>query len=182
LKALRDGHYTTTAAQLAGLHPDTLRNWCHRGEQEIQRVGFDTVEDVVQDWLEEFTIDFEMDNPLWTAEPPVGFRSDTWAFVVFVRLYKYARAIAEVTALSRIRAAADWQAEAWFLERTRPEKYAVTSSSVAVQAEVVPEVVQGIDTTELLRKVEEILANRDPDQRGPNRDHTGAYNKGPHSI
>jgi hypothetical protein len=132
LKAVAAGNYLETACAFAGVHPVTVLRWRRRGEDELARVTGDEPEAelIVQEWLDGFDKNLDADNPMWVMDPPTegGWKPDEWIFVLFSQLLENARARAEVGALQRIRRAAsgpngEWRAEAWFLERTQPQKY-----------------------------------------------------------
>lgn len=134
LKAVSDGQYKEVAAQLAGINSWTSSRWLRRGEDEIARVGqiIDEPEVAISDWLDDFVFEksptelFKADHIVWVATPPEHFEHTEWLFVLFVQLYEMARAWAESTAIKNIRRAAtagNWQADAWYLERTRGDRY-----------------------------------------------------------
>lgn len=117
-----------TASRMAGISPQTLIQWKHRGEDEIARIGIDESEPevIITNWLDSFPDDFSQKNEMWTTEPPEQFDPREWIYALFVMRFERAYAEAESSALGRIRAAGrsgTWQADAWFLERTRHDKY-----------------------------------------------------------
>ena len=97
---LADGLYLDDAARLAGIAPSTLYGWLRRGrDAEAQR---------------------DAGGELPPADRP---------FVELLESVERARASAKRDALGTIRAAAhngSWQAAAWYLERTAPDKYGRT--------------------------------------------------------
>lgn len=95
VEALRRGLYVEDAAALVGIHRSTAFDWLARGEE----------------WLA------VEDEKIPDAERP---------YADFAVAVETARSEAVEVALGSIRRAADegqWQAAAWFLERTRPGRY-----------------------------------------------------------
>ena len=129
LENVASGQYIDTAAAMAGVHPTTAMRWVKVGEDAIAAAeARDSEADVIlADWLDQFTADFKADNPMWFMDPPEAYDDpETWIYALFAQLYQRARAVAEASALGNIRTAAragNWQADAWYLERTRHEKY-----------------------------------------------------------
>lgn len=126
INALRGGSYTRTACEFAGITEASFHSWRGRGEVEIDRViamGGDAegilakVEILPDGKARELAELF--------ADRPEEFDETEWPFVVFSRQVKSARAQAEVRAIMSVRAAFgdNWQAAAWFLERTAPDRF-----------------------------------------------------------
>jgi hypothetical protein len=140
--ALRGGAYIVTACQFAGVAEATYHKWRARGEVELDRV--DSLPRVN---LEALFATFDGDDPnavddktgkplpksrpayMW-HHPPRQFDKYEWPYALLAHMAEIARAEAEVRAVSTIMAAGQksWQAHAWFLERTRPERYGQKSS------------------------------------------------------
>lgn len=126
LESIAGGQYLDASARLAGVDPSTVYSWVRHGKAEMEGADTEDPELVVAEWLDQFSDDFKGDNPMWIMDPPDGFKPDRWIYALFLHRYEKARAVAEASALANIRAAAragNWQADAWYLERTRPEKY-----------------------------------------------------------
>jgi hypothetical protein len=99
VEALAAGNYLETAAQYAGIAKSTLYNWLDRGRTEIERLNLDA-----------------------DAEP----NAKEAKYVEFVDAVEKTRAQSEVRAVALIRKAAmegTWQAAAWYLERSHPQKW-----------------------------------------------------------
>lgn len=93
VELLRRGAYIEDAAAATGIHPSTVHDWIARGEEHRG-----------------------------SASIPARERP----FAEFAEAVETARAEAVTVALDVIRTAArdgQWQAAAWYLERTRPGKY-----------------------------------------------------------
>lgn len=105
VRAIRIGAYKAQAAEAAGVRESTLYNWINRGEDALavaqEKVG-DEGEVSVSDAPE--------------ADQP---------YVEFVEALKKAEASAEVWHLGNIRRHAEkqWTASAWYLERTKRDRY-----------------------------------------------------------
>lgn len=98
VESIRAGSYQTVAAQRAGINPNTYRNWYERGEMEEARIaeGFEP-------------------NP------------DEAKYLQFMKDIDVARAQAEIESVKVIREAGrngTWQAAAWYLERSFPQRWA----------------------------------------------------------
>ncbi|WIC89122.1 terminase small subunit [Arthrobacter phage Ottawa] len=130
------GNYVGTACEFAGIGRTSFDDWRRRGEREMDRVN--GLEDHDADEILEA---FEGKDPaqvnaqgqpmdkaspeyMWANRPEV-FDEHEWPYVVFQAQVLRARASAEVRALHQINSAmgSNWQAAAWFLERTQPERY-----------------------------------------------------------
>jgi transposase len=97
--ALNAGSYLDTAATYAGISKAQMYRWLARGRAEQER------------------LDLEPDVPTDDKEKP---------YVEFVEAVESARATSEVRSLALIQSSAQngtWQAAAWFLERSYPQKY-----------------------------------------------------------
>jgi hypothetical protein len=98
VRDLRRGSYQKVAAQKAGIGWSTFTAWISRGEMEEARVaeGFDPIESEQK-------------------------------YLLFKRDVDIARAAAEIEAVGEVRDAGkngSWQASAWFLERSFPQRWA----------------------------------------------------------
>jgi transposase len=95
--SLQAGNYVETAAAFAGISASTFYSWMARGRAEILRVEAG-------------------------GDPDPGEVD----FVEFVETVEKARADAEVRAVHAVQKAANdgtWQAAAWFLERSHPQRW-----------------------------------------------------------
>lgn len=97
LTAVRAGNYLDDAARYAGITDRTIFNWMKRGRDALDAAGGD--DDLVD--------------------------PDEQMYVRFFRSVERARSAAVVRNLSIIQRAAEvnWQAAAWYLERTNPRKW-----------------------------------------------------------
>jgi hypothetical protein len=98
VSSIKSGSFQTVAAQRAGIAISTFRSWMDRGEMEQARIdeGFDP--DVEEAKYLRFKQDVDV-----------------------------ARAIAEIEAVKMVRgvaASGTWQAAAWYLERSFPQRWA----------------------------------------------------------
>lgn len=122
------GNYFKTAAEASGIHETTAMRWRNRGEAELVRLreGNPEIDEDVAEWLEVFPDNFYADNPLWDAPVPLDFNPEEWHYVLFVHALTRAKSKAEAKAIEEIRMAGqkNWQAHAWWLERTRPAMFA----------------------------------------------------------
>lgn len=126
VQVLADGNYTATACQYVGIGESTFYEWRERGQREVERLdlqGLDgealALEACCGDVVEAL------------GRCPEPFDPEEWVFVVFRYQTERARSRAEVKTLKLIRNAADnsWRAAAWFLERTKPERYGLRQSA-----------------------------------------------------
>lgn len=134
INALRAGNYIKTACEYAGIGNSTYQEWMNRGMVELDRVnalGHEAEEIVVQAETVENTMpDGQVQYTSRSLEQlfnfvPEPFNEVEWPYVVLHQQVTRARAQAEVRAMATIQQAApeNWQAAAWFLERTAPEKF-----------------------------------------------------------
>jgi len=97
INALNSGNWIETAANYAGIATATLYNWLDRGRLERERIEVD-----------------EEPNPNETQ------------FLEFLEAVEKSRSNAQVRAVGLIQKAAidgTWQAAAWFLERSDPQRW-----------------------------------------------------------
>lgn len=134
VEAIEAGNYLDTAARLGGISPAGFYKWMDRGNREIDRLTVDP-----------------------TAEPD----PDEVPFVEFVEAVERAKATAEGRNVAIIQKAAitTWQAAAWWLERTRPKKFARLEKSEVTGPEG-GAVRIDVSTEDLERKVTAILDKR----------------------
>ena len=97
VESVRHGSYITVAAQSAGINVTTFRNWLERGEMEEARIaeGFD-------------------------PDPNEA------KYLAFKRDVDSARSQAEIESVKAVRMASrngTWQAAAWYLERSFPQRW-----------------------------------------------------------
>jgi len=126
VSAINAGAYQTTAAQQAGISKNTMRSWMERGSMEEARIeeGFEPIE------------------------------SETM-YVLFKQDVDIARARAEVEAVKNIKEAGSngtWQASAWYLERSFPQRW-----SRGRELEEVPETEEAASPDEAMNKLLERL-------------------------
>lgn len=133
ISIVRGGNYVITACQYAGISPDTYYQWIRRGELEMDRVKSDG-NDADGIFLEATTYEKDEDGRKSIVERtleemfgacPEEFKEVEWRYVVFLQAATKARAMAEVRNLTVIQQASseNWQAAAWWLERTMPDKF-----------------------------------------------------------
>ena len=130
------GNYVGTACEFAGIGRTSFDDWRRRGEREMDRVNGLRNHDA-DEIMEQFDgkdpsqlngqgqpMDRSSPEYMW-ANKPKPFKAEEWPYVVFQAQVLRARAAAEVRALHQINSAmgTNWQAAAWFLERTQPERY-----------------------------------------------------------
>lgn len=138
VNALASGNYITAACEWVGVKQVTYYHWLNRGEKELERVNLSGV-DAEQIVSEAIAVDLP-DDPEeakkvmnstkgiadlfnWCPDP---FLPDEWKFVLFRVMTSRARGEAEIRALTLIQRAANegsWQAAAWYLERSHPDKW-----------------------------------------------------------
>lgn len=97
IEALRNGHYLDDAANLVGISDQTAYNWVARGKKAEE-----------------------------LAEQGIEPSAEELKYLGFFRAVKMARVYAVNVNLEVIRTAAldgSWQASAWYLERTNPQKW-----------------------------------------------------------
>lgn len=118
------GNFVKTACEFAGVGVSTFDGWRERGDYEMDRVrnkrGVD-YDALMEVFLEEGkgTLDY-----MW-GHMPKHFTATEWPYVVATIHTRQAQSSAEMRALGVITSAygKDWHAAAWFLERTKPERY-----------------------------------------------------------
>lgn len=105
VRAIKIGAYKAQAAEAAGVRESTLYNWINRGEDALA-VAQERVDDEAE---------------VSIADVPEGDQP----YVEFVESLKKAEASAEVWHLANIRkhASKNWTASAWYLERTKRDRY-----------------------------------------------------------
>jgi hypothetical protein len=135
--ALRTGNYITTACAYAGIAEATFHKWRARGEVELDRVDSlprVNLENIMAafDGKDPNVIDDVTGKPVEKSTPaymwehcPRPFDKYEWPYVVFCHVATTARAEAEIRAVGVILAAGQtaWQAKAWWLERSFPDRY-----------------------------------------------------------
>jgi hypothetical protein len=107
VECIKAGSYQVVAAHSAGIGMTTFRTWLERGEMEEARIaeGFDP-------------------NP------------DEAKFLQFKKDVEIARAQAEIESVEVVRQAGrngTWQAAAWYLERSFPQRWSKTSFEEIVE-------------------------------------------------
>jgi hypothetical protein len=157
VQVLADGNYTATACQYVGIGESTFYEWRERGQREVERLDMQGLdgEAMAQEACCGDTVE-ALDRC------PEPFDSDEWAFVVFKYQAERARARAEVSTLKLISKAADtsWRAAAWFLERTRPERYGLRQSVNLAGSPGAPVEVRTVSVDELEAKIEMLRRQR----------------------
>lgn len=132
---LAGGNYIKTACGFTGIGENTFHRWRMRGELEMDRLDSTGKNaDLILEQFEgkdpgELTAQGEpMERAsaeyMWRHRP-VGFLAVEWPYVVFAFQVKRATAAAEIRVINNIQKASQtqWQAGAWWLERTRPDEY-----------------------------------------------------------
>lgn len=131
IDAVRAGNYLETAASYAGVHRATLHTWITNGRklrEQLEARAEATVDPTVNvdpkpdddedksDGTEEDTLDHIRD---------LGKDHPHWPYCEFHDEVEKARAVAECRSVAIIQRAGDtnWQAHAWFLERTARERW-----------------------------------------------------------
>lgn len=127
LSVLQAGNYITTACEFVGISKEAHYKWCRRGEDEIDRLeaeGHATEELFASYTGTDGTVDKAGIDYMWATRHPL-VKDDEWVFVVYALQVARHRAGAEIRALDKITSAMGehWQAAAWFLERSYPDKY-----------------------------------------------------------
>lgn len=132
---LAGGNYIKTACGFVGIGENTFHRWRMRGELEMDRL--DSTGKNADLILEQFegrdeavltTQGEPMDRAsaeyMWKHRP-AGFLAAEWPYVVFAFQVKRSTAAAEIRVINNIQkaSASQWQAGAWWLERTRPDEY-----------------------------------------------------------
>jgi len=134
VSSIKSGSFQTVAAQRAGIAISTFRSWMERGEMELARIE------------EGFPSDAE-------EEKYLRFKQDV----------DVARATAEVEAVKMVRmsaASGTWQAAAWYLERSFPQRWARNREEEA------PKSKQAADPEEALGKLLSRLDSLDASNDG----------------
>jgi hypothetical protein len=134
IEAIEAGNYVETSVQYAGITKSTFYSWLDKGTSERDRLIAD---------------------PTATPDP------DLVDFVDFADAVERAQASSEVRAVAIIQKAAftTWQAAAWWLERTRPKRYARVDKAELTGAEGGSVRIE-VSTEDLERKVGRILDKR----------------------
>jgi hypothetical protein len=128
LTAISDGNYFKHAAAAGGVTEVTARNWMMRGDNLLSalRAANEHVDDEIADWLAIYPErDYRPDSDMWDAPSPGGIARDDWVFILFHVLVERAKAQAVKDSVKVIKEAGpkNWQAAAWWLERTQPRDY-----------------------------------------------------------
>lgn len=133
VRALRSGAYVEDAAEAAGVSKQTVYNWLARGDgaspPELPELG-----ELDKGSLVELAAGLGVRQPAKLSAPKLRERIEAAAtpseadrrYVDFFDEVEKARAGAVVFNLALIRRAAqdgNWQAAAWWLERTRPRQF-----------------------------------------------------------
>lgn len=133
------GNYVRAVCQWVGVNHSTYALWVNRGEAEMERVNV-LGHDAEQLVLDAIMVELPLDDSAqaqklmngskalpdlfeWAPDP---FDPQEWKFALFRVMTQRARAEAEVRAISMIQSAAvngQWQAAAWFLERSFPDQW-----------------------------------------------------------
>lgn len=150
ISAMRAGNYVETAAAFAGISKKALYNWVNRGNAlrdrlqaqletdapdvralvyEAQELAYEEelkkVEARGPDGEKAFQLTTDQEDQLDTLAiyRALGQKDPEWKFLVFTHALEKARANAQTRAVLNVNQAAhtQWQAAAWFLERTNPE-------------------------------------------------------------
>ncbi len=108
IKALKGGAYAKAAAEQNGIDESTYYRWLQRGEAALE--------------AEAAHLEAEQADEAQMAPPLPDKRELEYAR--FVEKVRAAETQAEAEALEKIRGADDWRAQAWFLERRQPGRWA----------------------------------------------------------
>jgi hypothetical protein len=134
------GNFVTVTCQAVGIGETTYYKWRERAEAEMDRLAVLGVD--VDELFEGFVgqdpdspypanhpragepMDMESPEYMWDHRPE-EFDPIEWPYVVFHQTTARARAMAEVRATTQIMAAGrqHWQANAWYLERSFPDRW-----------------------------------------------------------
>lgn len=153
VQVLADGNYISTACQYVGIGESTFYEWRERDQREIERLDLQGMDSEAKA-LEACCGDtFEA-----LDRCPETFDPGEWAFVVFKYQTERARSRAEVSSLKQIRDAGDtsWRAAAWFLERTKPERYGPRQNVNLAGSPGSPVEIQTVTIEELEAKIAEV--------------------------
>lgn len=130
LQALRSGNYLDTAAAYAGISVATLHEWIARGRaaRDLPDDGDNRCPTCQATGDDHCTTAGGKPTKRHTVRPrrPNGDPAQEARYVELVDAVESARASAEVRALANIQKAAGegtWQAAAWYLERSYPDKW-----------------------------------------------------------
>lgn len=124
IQIIGGGNYVSVACDFAGIGTSTFDGWRERGDMEMDRVR--NLARVDYDALMDPYLEAPRNgvDHMW-ENPPRHFSKTEWPYVVATLHTRQAQSAAEMRALGVITAAFgdDWHAAAWFLERTKPERY-----------------------------------------------------------
>lgn len=163
LESIAGGQFIDVSSRMAGVDPSTVYSWVRQGKAAIENSDHEDAETVIAEWLDGHKDDFKADNPMWIMDPPEGFDADKWVYALFSHRFEKAKVIAEAAALTNIRKAAragSWQADAWYLERTRPEKYGRKIVEHKGAEEGAPIKIETVDPEALMSKVAALAAKQ----------------------
>lgn len=134
VEAIEAGNYVETSVQYAGITKSTFYAWLDKGTSERDRL---------------------LADPDATPDPKMA------DYLEFADAIERAQASSEVRAVAIIQKAAftTWQAAAWWLERTRPKRYARVDKAELTGAEGGSVRIE-VSTEDLERKVGRILDKR----------------------
>lgn len=128
VNSISGGAYVSTACQFTGIAVSTYQLWRRRGEAEIELVrslGVDP-EEVLQEVMTDGDGKAYSVAQMMSMPAPEPFTDAEWDYVCFYMHSDKALAVSEIRNLTIIQQAAGdghWQAGAWILERTRPDKF-----------------------------------------------------------
>lgn len=168
ITALVAGNYVGTACEFVGISRSSYNEWRLRGEKEIDRVGAKrgtNVEAILESFEGKDHKQHDgAGNPLDKSTPeymwnnrPTQFSATEWPYVVFNVHTGKSRAAAEVRALHMVTSAMgkNWQAAAWYLERTQPDRYG-RRERINHEGSAPGSPVQIVSTSELEQKLAEL--------------------------
>lgn len=150
VRAIRDGNYASTAAQLAGITDRSFYNWMKIGQEATDACeGWD---EAVEKWnglsypQRRRSPDL---RPDWNDLPS----EQEIIFFHFFREVKSAESYAEAQAIGMIQQAASdgtWQAAAWYLERKHKDRWGKTEKvthegSIGHEHQLLPQTPQQIE-------------------------------------
>ena len=150
VQVLADGNYIATACQYVGIGESTFYEWRARGQSEVERLAMQGLDG------ESMAYEACSGDAVEALDRcPEPFDPDEWPFVVFSYQTERARARAEVDTLRLISKAADnsWRAAAWFLERTKPERYGLRQGVNLAGSPGAPVEIRTVTVEELEAKI-----------------------------
>lgn len=170
--ALQEGNYVVTACKYVGIGTSTFSDWNLRASREIERV--DSLEEDAEGIVSAAAvnaIEAAMSDPdkrsateIMAYSVPAPFVAEEWIFVVFAHHVERARSVAEMRALRQVQAASyeSWQAAAWYLERSFPDRYGKRQRlNIEGAGDGSPVGLEMVSVDELERKLQSLLEHEE---------------------